>query len=175
VAVCYLQIRFLEKLKRCFVIVYLMCHTPICSLRYFPSFHVSRFIKMASGLNPNAPEFIPAAHRNVCDTVSRFINTNVGEMNRFMASLLDGEPHPEVKTPDGRMAFVDYTFFIEFYVPFPEQPPAGYVNLKRVMNRINRLLVTTHELCMSGVAGISSSYDTDKKMLIVKGILEECE
>jgi len=126
-------------------------------------------------LNPNAPEYIPEAHRKVCDTVSRFINTNVDKIRDYMASLVDGDMRAGVKTSDGCMAFEDYELFIEFYIPFLEEPPAGYVNMKRVMNHINQLLVKTHELCMTGVVSIHSSYDADTKMLIVIGFLAECE
>ena len=120
-------------------------------------------------------EVMTEAHKKVCTTVSRFINSNIKAIYNFMGCLADGEGGVEVKTADGCMAFKDYELFIEFYIPFAEEPPAGHVNMRRVTNRINRLLVETHNVCMSGVAAISSHYNADTNMFVIKVVLEEGE
>jgi hypothetical protein len=155
---------------------------------------------LPSCLNPLAPEFVPSAHKKACKVVTHFITANVEALSYFLASVVDGDTIvlpkdasnddwvaalreytdrpstdiPAFKTEDGRMAFEDFVLTIEFYVPLTAQPPEGYVNLRRLRNRIGRLL-RENELCYSGVVALTSSYDVNTKMLILQGVIEECE
>lgn len=124
-------------------------------------------------LNPDAPIFLPEAHRKVCDVISRFFKANAKKIMNGIGLVCDGEHFPEVNDPDGRVWMQDETsiFSIQLFVPFETEPPKDYINERRITNRINYLM--RNMSC--DIDDVKLTYCSDKKQMIIETEIYCCE
>ena len=114
--------------------------------------------------NPDAPVFLPAAHRKTCGVISRFFQNNHAKINANMAVVFEGEEFQQIHDGDGCIWMEGFTFCIEFYIPLKSEPPAGFIDQRRVINRINRLI---SDLGCS-IDTIDMQYETQYKRLVIQ-------
>lgn len=123
--------------------------------------------------NPDAPVFLPKAHKKVCVTISRFFKANSTRIQNEIALGSDGASFQEVKDPDGRI-WMDkrrFIFSIQFFVPFEEQPPKGYIDERRITNRINRLMRDMS----CDIDFVELKWDHKKKRMVIEAEIFCCE
>lgn len=123
--------------------------------------------------NPDAPVFLPKAHKKVCAVISRFFRNNSTRIQDEIALGSDGASFQEVKDPDGRI-WMDkkrIIFSIKFFVPFEQQPPKGYIYEHRIVNRINRLMRDMS----CDIDCVELIYDHKKKRMVVEAEIFCCE
>jgi hypothetical protein len=107
------------------------------------------------------------AHKNVCDVISRFFKANLDKINDGIGLIYDGHDFPEVKTSDGRVSYGQdmikgyFTFRFQFFVPFETEPPMDSIDMRRVKNRIKRLM-------SYDIDSIDFKYYPQRKQMIIK-------
>lgn len=123
--------------------------------------------------NPDAPVFLPEAHKKVCAVISRFFKANANKIMDGIGCVCNGEHFPEVKNSDGHVWMFDETFIfsIQFFVPFETEPPKGYIDERRITKRINYLMRDMS----CDIDYVKLMYCSEKKQMIIEAEIYCCE